>query len=80
VYINMSGNDGMATGGSGDVLSGIITGLMAQGLTTFEASALGVYIHGCAGDEAALSNGKYSMVAGDIIDNIKNVLIKARGE
>lgn len=79
-YINMSGNDGMATGGSGDVLSGIITGLMAQGLTTFEASALGVYIHGCAGDEAALSNGKYSMVAGDIIDNIKNVLIKARGE
>ena len=80
VYINMSGNDGMATGGSGDVLSGIITGLMAQGLTTFEASALGVYIHGCAVDEAALSNGKYSMVAGDIIDNIKNVLIKARGE
>lgn len=80
VYINMSGNDGMATGGSGDVLSGIITGLMAQGLTTFEASALGVYIHGCAGDEADLSNGKYSMVAGDIIDNIKNVLIKARGE
>ena len=80
VYINMSGYDGMATGGSGDVLSGIITGLMAQGLTTFEASALGVYIHGCAGDEAALSNGKYSMVAGDIIDNIKNVLIKARGE
>ena len=80
VYINMSGNDGMATGGSGDVLSGIITGLMAQGLTTFEASALGVYIHGCAGDEAALSNGQYSMVAGDIIDNIKNVLIKARGE
>ena len=80
VYINMSGNDGMATGGSGDVLSGIITGLMAQGLTTFEASALGVYINGCAGDEAALSNGKYSMVAGDIIDNIKNVLIKARGE
>ena len=80
VYINMSGNDGKATGGSGDVLSGIITGLMAQGLTTSEASALGVYIHGCAGDEAALSNGKYSMVAGDIIDNIKNVLIKARGE
>ena len=62
------------------MLSGIITGLMAQGLTTFEASALGVYIHGCSGDEAALSNGKYSMVAGDIIDNIKNVLIKARGE
>ena len=80
VYINMSGNEGMATGGSGDVLSGIITGLIAQGLTTFEASALGVYTHGCAGDEAALSNGKYSMVAGDIIDNIKNVLIKARGE
>lgn len=80
VYINMSGNDGMATGGSGDVLSGIITGLLAQGLPAFEASALGVYIHGCAGDEAALGNGKYSMVAGDIIDNIKNVLIKARGE
>lgn len=74
VYINVSGNDGMATGGSGDVLSGIITSLMAQGMDCFDAAKLGVYIHGLAGDEAARAGTRYSMVAGDIIGNISNVL------
>lgn len=76
VYINISGNDGMATGGSGDVLSGIITSLMAQGMNCFEAAKLGVYIHGLAGDEAALKKTGYSMVAGDIVKNISSVLLK----
>jgi len=73
VYINMSGNDGMATGGSGDVLSGIITGLMAQGLTTFEASALAVYIHGCAGDMCRKNQGTFSMKAWDIAESLSTV-------
>ena len=59
----------MATGGSGDVLSGIITSLMAQGMDCFDAAKLGVYIHGLAGDEAARAGTRYSMVAGDIIGN-----------
>lgn len=74
IYINISGNDGMATGGSGDVLSGIITSLMAQGMDCFEAAKLGVYIHGLAGDVAADKKTRYSMVAGDIIKNIPVLL------
>ena len=74
IYINISGNDGMATGGSGDVLSGMITSLMAQGMDCFEAAKLGVYIHGLAGDKAADEKTRYSMVAGDIIKNIPVLL------
>ena len=64
----------MATAGSGDVLTGIIAGLLAQGADNLEAAALGVYIHGLAGDGAASKLGKYSMIADDIIDNISDVL------
>ncbi len=74
VYLNQSGNNGMATAGSGDVLTGIIAGLLAQGADNLEAAALGVYIHGLAGDGAASKLGKYSMIADDIIDNISDVL------
>ena len=74
IYINISGNEGMATGGSGDVLSGMITSLMAQGMDCFEAAKLGVYIHGLAGDKAADEKTRYSMVAGDIIKNIPVLL------
>lgn len=69
-YINTSGNHGMATGGSGDVLSGIIGGLLAQGMEEFEAAKLGVYIHGLAGDYASSKRGAYSMIASDIVDGI----------
>ena len=66
-YINTSGNPGMATAGSGDVLTGIILSLLAQGYTQEEACRFGVYLHGMAGDEAALACGQESMLASDII-------------
>ncbi len=73
-YINTSGNSGMATAGSGDVLTGIIAGLVAQGMESFDASCLGVYIHGLAGDAAKDRIGEYSLMAGDIVDAISEVL------
>ncbi|MDF2611256.1 MAG: hypothetical protein K0R92_2730 [Lachnospiraceae bacterium] len=73
-YVNVSGNNGMATGGSGDVLTGIIAALIAQGLLPFDATCLAVYIHGLAGDIAAKENGAYSMMASDIINSIEKVL------
>lgn len=73
-YINVTGNNGMATGGSGDVLSGIIAGLCGQGLDIFEAAKLGVCMHGLAGQEAAIQRGRYSMIAGDIVRSITKVL------
>lgn len=74
VYINQSGNNGMAKAGSGDVLSGIITGLLAQKMKPFESAALGVYIHGVSGDEASNLNGCYSTLARDIAMNITRAL------
>jgi ADP-dependent NAD(P)H-hydrate dehydratase len=68
VYINKTGNPGMATAGSGDVLTGIITALAGQGLNNFDAAVLGVYIHGLAGDIAAKNLGQTSLIATDIID------------
>ncbi|OJJ23351.1 bifunctional ADP-dependent (S)-NAD(P)H-hydrate dehydratase/NAD(P)H-hydrate epimerase [marine bacterium AO1-C] len=68
VYFNSTGNPGMATAGSGDVLTGIITGLLAQEYTPFEAAAIGIYIHGLAGDLAAKMEGQYALMASDIIN------------
>lgn len=73
-YLNISGNNGMATAGSGDVLTGVIAGLVAQGMEPYEASCLGVYIHGLAGDVAAEKVGVHSVLAGDIADAISIVL------
>lgn len=73
-YINITGNNGMATGGSGDVLTGIIASLVGQGMTEFEAAKLGVCMHGLAGQEASISMGRYSMIAGDIVRSITKVL------
>jgi NAD(P)H-hydrate epimerase len=73
-YINTSGNSGMATAGSGDVLTGIIAGLVAQGMDQFEASCLGVFVHGLAGDHAKDRLSEHSLIAGDIIDAISEVL------
>ena len=67
-YFNSTGNAGMATAGSGDVLSGILTGLLAQGYRAEEACILGVYLHGLAGDLAASLHSQESMLAGDIVD------------
>ena len=69
-YFNNTGNAGMATAGSGDVLTGIIAGLLAQGYSSEEASILAVYLHGSAGDIAAKEISPEAMIAGDIIDNI----------
>ncbi len=72
---NMTGNAGMATGGSGDVLAGLITGLLAQGYTSFEAAVLGVYIHGLAGDLAAQKRSQEALIAGDIIDRFGKAFV-----
>ena len=66
-YFNSTGNAGMATAGSGDVLTGIITGLLAQGYSSLHAAMLGVYLHGLAGDIAAERFSQEAMIAGDII-------------
>lgn len=70
VFFNSSGNSGMATGGSGDVLTGIIASLLAQGYSAIHAAVAGVYLHGLAGDIAASVHGKESMIAGDITENL----------
>lgn len=74
VIVNNSGNNGMATAGSGDVLTGIIAALLAQGSDRFTAASLGAYIHGLAGDEAANKCGYYSLMANDIIESLSTVL------
>lgn len=70
MYINTTGNPGMATAGSGDALSGIITGLLSQGYDPLLSSVFGVYMHGLAGDIAAEQMGYEAIMAGDIIDNL----------
>ena len=66
-YFNATGNPGMATGGSGDVLTGLLTGLIAQGYSSKDASILGVYLHGLAGDLAAEELSQAALIAGDLI-------------
>ncbi len=70
VYVNTSGNPGMASGGVGDVLTGVIAALIGQKLPPFEASQLGVYAHGLAGDIARDQNGVVGMIAGDVVDSL----------
>jgi len=74
LYVNINGNPGMATAGSGDVLAGIICGLMAQGLDADEAAWTGVYLHGRAGDEAAARSGQRALTATEIIHALPKVL------
>ena len=73
VYVNTTGNSGMATGGSGDVLAGITGGLLAQRMEPVEAARLAVYLHGLSGDQAALKKGAYGMTARDILDGMIEV-------
>ena len=72
LYFNSTGNPGMATAGSGDALTGIITSLMAQGYTSQQSCILGVYLHGLAGDFAALEKSEGSMIASDIIEHLSD--------
>lgn len=73
--INMTGNSGMATGGSGDVLAGICASLLAQGKSPFDCACTSVYLHGLAGDFAAKRLGKISMLPSDIIDELPNAFM-----
>lgn len=73
-YINVTGNDGMATAGSGDVLGGMIVGLLAQGTTPFISAIVGVYLHGLAGDIASEQKGTRSIIASDILEAIPETL------
>src|SRR5690606_18426521 len=70
MYFNSTGNAGMATGGSGDVLTGIITALCAQGYAPEDACILGVYVHGLAGDFAKKQKGETALIASDVIENL----------
>lgn len=72
-YFNSTGNAGMATGGSGDVLTGILTALLAQGYSPLETCFMGVYIHGLAGDIAAAKLSEEAMIAGDIVEKLGEV-------
>ncbi|MHC4270830.1 MAG: NAD(P)H-hydrate dehydratase [Planctomycetota bacterium] len=75
-YVNKTGNPGMATAGSGDVLTGVITALAGQGMSNFDASVLGVYIHGLAGDIAAKRVGQISLTSIDIIEAFPEAFMK----
>jgi NAD(P)H-hydrate epimerase len=79
VFINSTGNPGMATAGSGDVLSGMIGSLLAQGYIAQDAALLGVYMHGLAGDVAAEARSMDSVIARDIIEFIGDAFTHLRG-
>ena len=74
LYINTTGNPGMATGGSGDVLTGVIASLCGQGLNPLEAAACGVWVHGKAGDMAAGDMGEMGLISSDIADYVPKAL------
>jgi NAD(P)H-hydrate epimerase len=70
VFINSTGNPGMATGGMGDVLAGILTALLGQGFSPEDAMKLGVYLHGFVADRLAAEQGELGLIASDIIDGL----------
>jgi NAD(P)H-hydrate repair Nnr-like enzyme with NAD(P)H-hydrate dehydratase domain len=76
IYINTTGNPGMATAGSGDVLSGMITGLLSQGYDVLLASVFAVYLHGSAGNLASQELSYEAVMAGDIVDYIGQAYIE----
>ena len=73
-YINPTGNPGMAVGGSGDVLAGIITALLGQGIEPLQAAACGAWIHGAAGDICAAEIGQYGMLPTDMVNVLPRLL------
>jgi NAD(P)H-hydrate epimerase len=83
LMVNPTGNPGLATGGTGDVLTGVIASLIGQGVTPFEAAAAGAYVHGLAGDIAADRLGRVSLIAGDVLaalpEAVLHVMVGGRG-
>ena len=77
-FLNLAGNAAMAKGGSGDVLAGVITGLLAQGMDGFQSAMTGVFLHACGGDEARDKKGGYSVLARDLIHGIQVAMKKAK--
>ncbi len=77
--VNMTGNPGMATGGMGDVLAGLVAGLLAQGMPPLEAAMTGVWLHGCAGDRAAWRRSQAGMIASDVIEEFPAVFRDVMG-
>lgn len=75
-YINGTGNPGMASGGVGDVLTGVIAGLLAQGFAPFDAACLGAFVHGRAGDLATARAGETSCTASDVLDSLPAAFIE----
>ncbi|MGH7873790.1 MAG: NAD(P)H-hydrate dehydratase, partial [Candidatus Binatia bacterium] len=80
IFINPTGNAGMASGGMGDVLAGILTALLGQGLTPEDAMKLGVYLHGLVGDRVALNRGQIGLIASDIIDGLPPAMQEIENE
>ena len=76
LYVNPTGNPGMATGGTGDVLTGVIAALLGQRLSPFEAAALGACVHGLAGDLAARKFSQVSLVATDVLDALPAAFVQ----
>lgn len=78
-YINQTGNPGMATGGMGDVLTGMIAALIGQGFSLWDSARFGVYLHGLAGDLAAKRVGEVSLTPSDVLEDLSKVILKIRG-
>jgi NAD(P)H-hydrate epimerase len=77
-YVNPTGNAGLASGGSGDVLTGIIAGLLGQGLSTVRAAAVGAYLHGLSADVAKEKFGEEGMIASDLVERIPEAILRLR--
>lgn len=78
VFINSTGNPGMATAGMGDVLTGVIAGLSAQGVLALESAVAGVFVHGLAGDLARDVRGEFGMIAGDVLKRVPDAILQLR--
>ena len=79
IYFNSTGNPGMATAGSGDVLTGIILSLLTQGYPAAQAAMVGVFLHGLSGDLAAIKTGQDALLARDLIGHLKEAILQLRG-